>query len=101
MIEGLQIEMHSSKLKSLLDARVRHHTEKAEWYRKQVENLTKEIEDNPSVSNNPIQSLRNSQTSHEAKATFFLMLSDNIIGGETYRLTEENCVRIELYARYF
>ena len=101
MIEGIWIEMSSDKLKGLLSERAAHHTEKAAWYKKQVETLSAEIDQNPNVSNNPVQTLRNSQTSHEARAGFFQALADNVIPNETYRLSEENCMRIELYSRYF
>ena len=41
------------------------------------------------------------QREHENKSAFFHTLADNLIPGETYRLSEQNCMRIELYAQYF
>jgi hypothetical protein len=101
LIEGLWIEMSSEKLKGYLNLRVTHHAEKAAWYKKQADQLSEQVAAEPHVSNNPTQSLRTSQNSHEQKFTFFKMLADNLIPGATYRLSQDNCVRIELYAQYF
>lgn len=100
MIEGLWIEMSSAKLKGLFDGRAEYHAGKAEWYRRQADTLSTEIEQ-INVSNNPTQSLRNSQREHENKAAFFAVLAENLIPNETYRLSEQNCIRIELFAQYF
>jgi hypothetical protein len=100
MVEGLWIEMSSDKLRSLLNTRVGYHSDKAAWYKKQANALSEQVE-TTNASNNPTQSLRSSQREHEGKATFFRVLADNVIPNETYRLSEENCLRIELYSRYF
>ncbi len=100
MIEGLWIEMSSDKLRSLFNFRVGYHSDKAAWYKKQADTLSEQVEAT-NASNNPTQSLRASQKSHEDKAGFFRILADNIIPNETYRLNEQNCIRIELYAQYF
>lgn len=101
LIDGLYIEMPTEKLRGILALRAAHHWDKAIWYKQQVETLSKEIESNPNVSNNPIQSLRQSQTSHETKHTFFKMLEENLVPDALYRLSQDNCVRLELYAQYF
>lgn len=101
MIEGLWIEMSSDKLRRILEHRANHHQEKATWYKAQADSLSEQIEANLGVSNNPTQSLRNSQREHENKTTFFLMLAENIIPDETYRLSEQNCIRLEFFAQYF
>ena len=101
MIEGLWIEMSSDKLRKILDRRVGYHEEKASWYKRQAASLSEHVEANPNVSNNPTQSLRNSQREHENKAAFFRTLAANIIPNETYRLSEQNCIRLEFYAQYF
>lgn len=102
MIDGLWIEMSSDKLKGLFNTRVGYHRDKAAWYKKQADQLSEQVEEASAfTSNNPTQSLRASQKSHEDKAAFFAVLADNIIPNETYRLSEQNCIRIELYAQYF
>ena len=100
LIEGLYIEMPTEKLRGYLDARVKHHAEKAAWYKEQADKLSVEIAESH-VTNNPTQSLRSSQNSHEQKYTFFKMLSENLIADATYRLSQDNCVRLELYSQYF
>jgi hypothetical protein len=102
MIEGLWIEMSSDKLKALFEKRVAYHVAKRQWYKAQADSI--EIGESSLgtvASNNPVQSLRSSQKNHEDKAAFFTVLAENIIPNETYRLNEQNCMRIELYAQYF
>jgi len=101
MIEGLKIEMTTDKLRGHLKERQEHHEGKSSWYRTQVVNLSAEIDARLDVSNNPTQSLRNSQLSHEHKASFFKLLADNLIPNETYRLSQEDCVLLDLRERYF
>lgn len=100
MIEGLWIEMLSDKLRGLFDRRVGYHEEKAAWYKTQADQIAAGA-DTMQPSNNPTQSLRSSQREHENKASFFRVLAENLIPNETYRLSEQNCMRIELYAQYF
>ncbi len=100
MIEGLWIEMSSAKLQKLFEARVRYHSDKAVWYKRQADTLSEQVAETH-ASNNPTQSLRHSQTGHENKAAFFRVLAENLVLNETYRLSEQNCIRIELYAEYF
>jgi hypothetical protein len=100
MIEGLWIEMSSDKLRSLFNVRVGYHRDKAAWYKIQADEIEVHAKDMP-ASNNPVQSLRSSQREHENKAAFFGVLAENLIANETYRLSEQNCMRIELYSQYF
>jgi hypothetical protein len=101
IIDGLWIEMPSLKLKSYLTVRVTHHAEKAAWYKEQADRLSEQVAAESHVTNNPTYSLRTSQNQHEQKYTFFKMLAENLIPDATYRLSQDNCVRIELYAQYF
>lgn len=100
MVEGLWIEMSSDKLQKLFDGRVKYHRERSAWYKAQADVIERGTEQ-LLISNNPVQSLRSSQKSHEDKAAFYTVLAENIIPNEVYRLNEQNCIRIELYAQYF
>ena len=101
VIDGLYIEMPTAKLRDYLNVRVQHHAEKAAWYKKQADQLSEQVSAEAHVTNNPTQSLRTSQNSHEQKYTFFKMLSENLIPDAIYRLSQDNCIRLELYALYF
>lgn len=100
VIDGLYIEMPTEKLRAYLQDRVNHHGGKAEWYKKQADTLKEEIPES-FVTNNPTQSLRASQEQHEKKYAFFKMLADNLIPDAIYRLSQANCVALEMYAQYF
>jgi hypothetical protein len=101
MITGLYIQMPTEKLQRHLDSRRRYHAEKAEWYKTQVANLSAEVDARLDVSNNPTQSLRQSQMSHENKAAFFALLAENLIPDETYRLSQDDCILLDLRERFF
>lgn len=102
MITGLWIEMSSITLQELLTEKAGYHDDKARRYREQADNLAREIGTAPvGQSNDPTASLRASQRAHENKYTFFAMLAEHIIPHETYRLSQEDCIRLELYERYF
>lgn len=101
MIEGLWIEMKSDKLRGLFEERAKYHSGKANWYKKQADTIATEVDEARQVTNNPVQSLRASEKQHQDKAAFFTVLAENVIPNETYRLSEQNCMRIELYAQYF
>ena len=100
MINGLHIQMTSAKLKAIFEERAQYHSEKAAWYGARAKDLKEEM---PTlmVSNNPTDSLVQSQRTHEGKATFFLLLAQNIIPDEIYRLSDQDCLRVELYSQYF
>lgn len=100
MIDGLWIQMSSDKLQQFLSERAKAHADKAVWYKEQA-NSVEAGRPAEGVTNDPVTSLRQSQRTHEGKATFFTVLAENLIPAETYRLSEANCISLELYSRYF
>ena len=92
--------MTSEKLGRMLQAKACHHGAKAAAYQKQAASFSATIGES-GQSNDPTSSLRDSQRRHENKATFFDLLVENLILDEIYRLSEQDCVRLELYSQYF
>lgn len=101
MITGLQVEFSVEELRAHLMGRADHHRDKAKFYANQVVALSEGMEANPGASNDPISSLRHSQREHESKAAFFTVLAEHLIDGETYRLSESDLTRTEIFARFF
>ena len=59
MINGLQVDFTTEQLRAHLAAKIQHHSEKADWYVHQVEQLTAGgVGLNPNNSNDPVASLR-------------------------------------------
>lgn len=90
MGESLTIEMLGSKLCRILELRADYHARRASWFRVEIE----ELSEDPFQGEDPLQALRNAHRDHEDKATFFLMLMENIVPDVTYRLTEQNYMRL-------
>ena len=101
MINGLQVEFNEPELNQHLNARATYHRERAAFYRTQAGALEAGMQANPQASNDPITSLRRSQTEHESKASFFKVLADHLVKNEIYRLSENDLARIEIYSRFF
>lgn len=99
MINGLYIEMDTEKLRAHLAKQRDYHRTKAVWYKQQADNLMSEIAEQ-NVSGNPVSTLRQHQTSHEGKVAFFSLLVENLIPNETYRLSQEDCILLDLRSRY-
>lgn len=101
MIEGLKIDVSSTELEEHLSKRVEYHTERAEFYGLQVQNLKAGGVGILAQSNDPVSSLEGSEKSHQDKAAFYRFMKDHVIPDETYRLTEQDLVRLEIVSRYF
>lgn len=101
MIEGLKIDVPSGELIDHLKARADFHKEKRAFYTKQAQALVDGgIRETPGVTNDPTGQLQNSAKSHAAREGFFRFLADHVVGGETYRLTEQDMTRLELVDKY-
>ncbi len=94
MINGLQVDVKSAELKSIIKSRIEYHSEKAEAYQKQAVNLRKtitNIEEDVGigkVSNGADvgQSMETKAREHKDKAIHFQFLLDHVILDDVYRL---------------
>lgn len=104
MINGLYIQMATEKLRAHLFSRIDEHGRKARWYGEQADNLSDKIEETADLgkmtNQSPVASLRQSQKSHADRASFFALLADNLIPDELYRLSQEDCILLDLRAQY-
>jgi len=100
MIEGLRVELSSEELRGYLEDRALHHRERRNFYLRQVENLSAGRVEEMAVTNDPISSLKQSARTHGERSDFFEFLSDHIVPGETYRLSEQDLTRIEIIGRH-
>jgi len=94
MINGLQVDVKSAELKSIIKSGIEYHTDKAQAYEKQAVNLRKtiaNIEEDTShgkVSNGAdvSQSMDSKSREHKDKAIHFQFLLDHVILDDVYRL---------------
>lgn len=94
MINGLQVDVKSAELKSIIKSRIEYHTEKAEAYSKQALKLKQtimNIEEDVShgkVSNGQdvSQGMEGKAREHKDKAIHFQFLLDHVILDDVYRL---------------
>jgi hypothetical protein len=102
MIEGIKIQMTTEQLRDHVAERADFHANKAEWYRKNADNLRDGgLKAEANISNDPTSSLERSCESHRERATFFRIIAVNLIPDETYRLSESDLARLELFSRYY
>ena len=101
MIEGLKLEFSSGDLKNHLLNRRNYHSEKAIWYKGQVESLQKGGMRPEAVTNDPLIGLERTMQDHKQKAEFFSVLRAHVIPDETYILSENDLARLEFISRFF
>lgn len=94
MINGLQVDVKSAELKSIIKGRVDYHTDKAEAYEKQAVKLRATIANiEEDVSHGKVshgsdvsQSMDVKARDHKDKAVHFQFLLDHVIQDDVYRL---------------
>lgn len=108
MIQGLQVDVKSDELKSIIEERFKHHTERSEVYAKKAEELKKTIagleEDLlvGKVSNGTASdSLETKAREHKDKATYFKFMLDHVIQNDVYRLAQEDLKRLGISTHYY
>jgi hypothetical protein len=102
MIDGIRIEVSSHELVETLTDRARFHEAKVAAYALQLQGVEKAREGTSDLqfSNDPRQQLGQALQRHRQQAAFFRFMADHVIPKETYRLTEQDLVRLELTDRY-
>jgi hypothetical protein len=100
VIEGLKIELSGGELHEHLEGRAEYHAERATFYENQSMTLLAGGVMEGGASNDPVSSLQSSARSHREKQGFFKFLADHLMVIETYRLTEQDLIRLEIVSRY-
>jgi hypothetical protein len=103
MIEGLYFDIEYDELKKHLEDKVFHHNSRTTWYQQRITDLKAGgVESDAQVSGgSPISNLENQAKSHKQRADLFAFMADHLIEGETYRLSENELIKVELISRYF
>lgn len=99
-ISGIVIEIPGSELAQHLTERAKHHADKESFYQEQVTSLLKGRDENANVTNDPVGSLKQSRAQHANKRAFFQFLATHVVSSATYRLSDDDLARMEVYSKY-
>ena len=100
MIEGLHFDVPYEELKEHLGFKARHHDERRVFYEKQVHVLDEGGAEAADFSGgDPIKALRSKASDHRSRSELFQFLTDHLIEGEVYRLSQTDLVTLELISR--
>lgn len=109
MIEGVKIQITTEELHSHILKKIDYHKEKHLFYKNQAEGLEKGVEEDPhgsgsnlsNYSNNPLDSLKNSAKKHQQRVDYFRFIADHLVPKETYELTENDLIKLEVISGSF
>jgi hypothetical protein len=101
MIEGLQFDVKTEELQTILKGRVEHHKKKSALYNEQYVKIRDEADQqqNSGMTNNAgslAQQMKHSRDQHEDKAALFDFWSKHLEPNETYRLSESDLSKLEV-----
>jgi hypothetical protein len=104
MIEGIQFDIPSRELSEHLRERVTHHRQRSVFFATQAKQLEDGVPDAKEASgkvnysnatSNPLEALKSSAITHEQKADLFCLMIKYLVKDETYRLTENDLLKLE------
>ena len=100
MIEGLRFDVTSEELKVHLEKKLRHHRERVAFYKDKAQALQAGgAEPAGYTGGDPVQSLREKAAQHQNRVELFDFLRGHLIPGETYRLEENDLLKLEIISR--
>lgn len=107
MIEGLQIDIKGSELKTMLENRLKYHKDKAKALLGNLEKLTDiektmdaEAEAIGKFSNaSPRSSLESTIKKHKDQSIYYKFMVDHVVVDETYRLSETDLYKLGIQGR--
>jgi hypothetical protein len=95
MIEGLKITVDGRELADLCKLRAAHHRERAAKYAEQVKSMeSDQIEGMNYTNGNPIQSLKDRQSTHEGEAGELDFIAAHLVVSESYLLGRDDLVKL-------
>lgn len=101
MIEGLRIEISSAEVQEHLGERADYHQGRRRFYERQVASLREGgLRADQAVSHDPVSALQESAKRHGEREAFLRFMAEHIVPDETYRLSEQDLMRIEIVSRY-
>jgi hypothetical protein len=109
IINGLQIEVPAAELKVMLEGRLKYHQDKVVAYTKQYEQMA-QVEGLLAEEANQIGKTSNRSASdgvkeaikkHKDQTVYYKFMSEHVVTSATYRLSENDLVRLGVQADRF
>ncbi len=109
MIVGLQVDVKSEELVTILEERKRHHESKKAAYESQAAELTrviKNIEEDMQTGKvssgmTPAGSMEQKAREHGEKAQYYKFMIEHVVQNDVYRLGQDDLARLGIVARMF
>ena len=98
-IEGLKIDVQGAELVSLIRDKGQEHATKAAAYEKQAGEV-EALKPAQGQTNDPVTSLKQTAREHAKKAVLFEFIADHLSELKTYRLSEQDLIRVEIIDRW-
>lgn len=107
VVEGIKVQLPTKKLRTLLQGRIKFHTEKRAYFEKKIKELAPDMkkisEDAEEIgkfsnsrNNNPLEAMETKVRNHKNKATYFKFVEENLIPDAMYTFTEGDLGRLEV-----
>lgn len=100
MLNGISVELDSTRIADHFRERAHHHKEKAATFRENAKTL-EQSSPATSVSNRPWSELERRAEYHEAEAQYFQFLSETLVPNEIYRLTRADLEQLEFIGKRY
>lgn len=109
MIQGLQIDVKGSELKTMFENRLKYHADKATALQGNLEKLSDiektmdaEAESIGKFSNaSPRSSLETTIKKHKDQTIYYKFMVDHVVVDETYRLAEADLYKLGIQERTY
>lgn len=100
MIEGFKLDFTGEELKDHVAKKVQYHLERAAFYDQQAKQLAAGgAQPAQFTGGDPIRALQEQGKTHARRSEFFDVLTKHIVRGETYRLSEDDLIKLEIISR--
>lgn len=95
IIEGLKIDVSGEELIGHMKKKSREHLDKSKQYQKQASDVSA-LQPSTGQTNDPASSLQASAREHLQKAELFDFIAQHLDPRVSYRLSEQDLIRVEI-----
>lgn len=109
MIQGLNVDVSSEEMKSLLLARLKHHQDKLALYEQQrgeietvEKTLASEAREHSKFSHgSPMQAIDEAIKKHRSQIIYYKFTSEHVVPNDVYRLAELDLIRLGIQSERY
>mgnify|MGYP003453404398 CR=1 FL=1 len=109
LIVGLHVDVSGSELKQLLEGRLEHHRARAANYHKQLDDMRKMTQGldeeaakiSKSSMRSPLDSIEEAIRKHQNQIVYYTFMAAHVVIAATYRLAENDLLRLGIQSDRF